>query len=341
MDEKKYSNYVEAHREVKYSVSFREIPPVSAIHKWVGAQNVNGCIYGIPNDMASVLKYTDKGISYLGVLAEDLFKWTGGCIWNDFLYGFPRSSNCLLKMSLDDEIPKLVKPEKTYSKEHHYGGICTKDGIIYQPPRDSDHILVWDLRQEKSRRIYLKTKIKNKNFRYCGSILHPDGNAYFLPEVGERVIRFNPQTERISQIGDPIDAMVFDAKVAADGNIYGFSAYCDGILKIDVIKESVEMIHQEICPGAYGTKMGVNGHLYSIPGNGSHIWDFDPLADSLESIYEIPNGLEAKYAGGTTMRNGDIIAVPAKERQLLVLKTDRGKLDIPEDIYQEYFVDCY
>lgn len=333
-----YRNYVEQNRNVGYSVIYEPIPTVSAIHKWVGAQYTEKNIYCIPNDMDRILKYGKEGVTYLGEMDKRLFKWTGGCIWNGFLYGFPRTSNDLLKMSLKTEKIEYVSVGKGYPQEHHYGGICSKRGVIYQPPRDSDHILVWDLKEEKTRRIYLQ---KNKMSRYSGSILMPNGYAYFLPEKGEKVIMLSTDTEEWSYIGEELDAMVFDAKIAVDGNIYGYSAYCEGILKIDTKSDHTEMIHKEISPGAYGTKLGVNGHLYSIPGDGKYIWDYDPITDSLNYIYEFKEDKKAKYAGGVSKENGDIYAVPAKEERLMKLSADCSYLKIPGHIFSEFFVDFY
>ncbi|NBI62549.1 hypothetical protein D3Z38_05620 [Clostridiales bacterium] len=338
---KKYRDYASRNKDIRYSISFESLPPTLSTHKWVGAQSVGGCIYGIPNDMGTILKHDEGGTAYLGDLGNGLFKWTGGCIWNGFLYGFPRTSNHLLKMSLDTGDIELINLERPYSKEHHYGGICSQNGVVYQPPRDSNHILAWDLKTEKAKRIYLTPESSTKRFRYCGSIRHPNGNAYFLPEMGERVIRLDTGTGKWEFIGDPIDAMVFDAKIAVDGSIYGFSAYCDGILKLDVEKGHAKMIHREIRPGAYGTKLGVNGHLYSIPGDGRQVWDYDPWEDSLKSIYQFSDDWTAKYAGGASLANGDICAVPAKETQLFKLKTNAEHMEIPEDIYRDYFLDCY
>lgn len=337
----KYRDYAAQNRAVEYSVFFDSLPPVMTTHKWVGAQSVDSDIYGIPSDMNAVLKFTAKGSAYLGKLGNNLFKWTGGCIWNGCLYGFSRSSNNLLKMELDTEAMQLIPVGEAYAQEHHYGGICIKDGIVYQPPRDSDHILVWDLKTEKTAKLHLPSEPNAGTFRYCGSILHPNGYAYLLPELGEKVIKLNAATGAWSFIGKSIDAMVFDAKVAVDNRIYGFSAYCDGILRIDVDSEQVDMIHTEIRPGAFGTKLGVNGHLYSIPGDGDAVWDYDPLSDSLECIYRFPQHVVEKYAGGITMRNGDICGMPARQNDLFHLKADGIGLEIPGDVYRDYFVDCY
>lgn len=338
---KRFNDFIVRNRNVQYMVSFEKLPCVSAIHKWVGAQNNENYIYGIPNDMNAILKHDIEGNNYLGKLGSELFKWTGGCIWKNSLYAFPRTSNYLLKMSLDTEKTEYISVEEKYKKEHHYGGVLIKDGIVYQPPRNSNHFLVWDLKTRTSRKIYILNKLSGKTYRYCGSVLHPNGYIYFIPEKGERIIKLNTLTEEWSYIGEKMDAMVFDAKVSVDGNIYGFSAYCKGILKIDVKNDFAEMLHQEINAGAYGTKLGINGHLYSIPGNGNDIWDYDPITDSLEKIYQFPYELDAKYAGGTSLRNGNIYAVPAKENQLLMLKADVEDVEIPKDIFQNFFVDCY
>ena len=198
MSLKKYADWIAKNRDVEYRVCFEEIPPVTAKHKWVGAQSIGDCVYGIPNDMGALLKHTTEGITYVGDVGNGLFKWTGGCMWHGILYCFSRTSNCLLKISLDTETIQYIPLQEYYAREHHYGGVCTKDGIIYQPPRDSDHILVWELKTEKSRSIRLACNSEEKTYRYCGSIIHPNGFVYFLPERNERAIKLNTETEEWS-----------------------------------------------------------------------------------------------------------------------------------------------
>lgn len=332
-----FKAYIEKNRDVHYKVSFIPLPQMMAEHKWVGGQWIDHVLYGIPNDMDGILKYSNYSSEIIGSLGSRLFKWTGGCYWHGCLYGFSRTSNSLLKLCIGTGKIDYVTGNYIYSGEHHYGGVCTEDGYVFQPPRDSDHILMWDLKKGFSQRIVLD----GEKHRYCGSILHPNGNIYFLPELNDKVIQFNIITREWSYIGNRIDAMVFDAKLAVDGNIYGFSAYCDGILKLDVKKETAEMIHREIHPGAYGTKQGMNGHLYSIPGDGNIIWDYDPLTDSLDIVYEFSYCLKAKYAGGASTTDGMIYAVPARDNSLLVLTPDAKVNEIPDMVYREYYMDCY
>ena len=130
------------------------------------------------------------------------------------------------------------------------------------------------------------------------------------------------------------------AKVGIDGNIYGYSAYCKGIMKIDVSSDVVEMIHQEITPGAYGTKYGLDGCLYSVPGDGSCIWKYDIILDTINMIYDLEDESKAKYAGGLTLPNGEIVFVPATSSTIMVLKPERY-MRIPESFYKAFCQDNY
>lgn len=322
---------------VTYRVDTIQLEKTKEKHKWVGAQINNGTVFAIPNDETLVLCYGKNGCYYIEGIKKGLFKWTGGCVWNNSIYCFPRTSNSFLKISEEDvrEIPLSTE----YNGEHHYSGVCTKAGIVYQPPRNTNHILKTDLRTGLSNRIYIVDKKYKVNFRYCGSIIHPNGFIYFFPESG-RVVKFNPATDKWCFIGKSLSTMCFDAKVGMDGNIYGYSAYCKGIMKIDVSSDVVEMIHQEITPGAYGTKYGIDGCLYSVPGDGSIIWKYNVISDKVEEIFDLGDTSRAKYAGGITLPDGRIVCVPAEANKLLVLVPDVNQI-VPDKLFKNYFVDNY
>lgn len=330
-----FRNHIDS--SVKYTIKSIKIGNSKEKHKWVGAQINYGTVFAIPNDETRILCYDQNSNSYIEGVNKGLFKWTGGCVWNNSIYCFPRTSNSFLKISDEDveEIPLLIE----YRGEHHYSGICTREGIVYQPPRNTNHILKTDLKSGLSNKIDIVDKKYKVNYRYCGSIIHPNGFIYFFPESG-KVIKLNPDTDKWCFIGKSLSTMCFDAKVGMDGNIYGYSAYCRGIMKIDVSSDVVEMIHQEITPGAYGTKYGLDGCLYSIPGDGSCIWKYDVILDTINMMYDLEDDSKAKYAGGLTLPNGDIICVPATAPSILILKPDKNT-EIPEFIYKEFFQDNY
>lgn len=322
---------------VKYSPECIRIGDSREKHKWVGAQLNNGTVFAIPNDETHILCFKQNDIRFRDVSKKGLFKWTGGCVWNDAVYCFPRTANSVLKICDDDiqEIPLSIK----YRVEHHYSGVCTRNGIVYQPPRNTNHILKIDLKNGLSEQINIIGKKFRFKLRYCGSILHPNGFIYFFPEDG-RVIKLDTNTDKWCFIGKNLSTMCFDAKVGIDGNIYGFSAYRKGIMKIDVSSNTVEMIHQEIAPGAFGTKYGLDGCLYSIPGDGTCVWKYDVALDAIDMVYDLKSISKAKYAGGITLPNGEIFCVPANASSIMILKPSKSMI-IPNSIYTEFYQDNY
>ena len=322
--------------EAGYSVEFMDVKTSVAKHKWVGAQYLDRKIYGIPSDETRVLVVNGE-IDYIDGLRDSHFKWTGGCVWNDAIFCFPRTANSFLKIEdgKEEEMPLSI----SYNKEHHYSGVCTDNGIVYQPPRNTNHILRTDLNTGKSTKINIVKDKFRINFRYCGSIIHPNGYIYFFPENG-RVIKLDPNTDKWCFIGQKLSTMCFDAKIGVDGNIYGFSAYRQGIMKIDVQSDTVEMIHQEISPGAFGTKYGIDGWLYSLPGDGTKIWKYDVKEDFLEEVFDLHDETKAKYAGGTTLPDGTIVCIPATAKKVLLLRPNK-EAKIPKSIYKKYYVDNY
>lgn len=336
----RYRQYTEANKGMKYHITQIDIPPINSAHKWVGGVYYNGQVFGIPNDADCILvcDVQKEDVRYIGHTSKETFKWTGGCIWKDLLYSFPRKALECFQYDLVNNTE--IHSGDILSKEHHYGGVCTPEGVVFQPPRDSDYIQIWDLINKTSNKIQIANSHWKVKYRYCGSVYHPNGYIYMLPERYERVIKINANTLEWGYIGRPICAMVFDAKVAVDGNIYGYSAYGKGMLKIDVTSDTVSKQYKKIFFGAFGTKIGVDGHLYSIPGDGDMIWEYDVEANCLRAVYKLNETGKAKYAGGATTPDGSIVGIPAEGFSVLCMKTAEQN-EIPQDLYEKIYKDEY
>lgn len=333
----KYKCIVKNNSDVTYSVELQKIPKSEVAHKWVGAQVFNGNVVGIPNDEESVLINQEQW-ALMRVAKRGRFKWTGGGVWNNRLYCFPRTSNSFLVY--DGEKAELLHLDFKYDFEHHYSGVlCNDIGVVYQPPRNTNHILKTDLKTNKSKKILILPDSFNCKLSYCGSVRHPNGYIYFLPVSGCKVIKLNPLTDDWCFIGKPITTFCFDAKVGIDGNIYGFNHW-KGIVKIDVVKNLVSNIHSDIRFYAYGTKVGLNGKLYSIPGDSSNVFEYDIQTDSVKVICTVQDTTDAKFAGGVTDTNGVIYGVPAEEEVVICYKPSRVE-EIPHNVYQSIYLDNY
>ena len=195
-----------------------------------------------------------------------------------------------------DETIDIIPLPTHYGREHHYSGAVTEDGILYQPPRNTNHILVTDLKDYSVRTIPIGTSKGNYlgRYRYSGVIRHPNGNIYMIPEFNERVIKLNPQNNRVSFIGCFLkESRVIGPTVGKDGNIYGFLMFNGGILKIDVNTERVEILEKQVVTRCCGTECGVNGKLYGIPAYKNIWYQFDIDTEKIEQI-----GIPDKDADG-------------------------------------------
>jgi len=318
---------------------------VNCNYKWVGGAYYKGYLYGIASGCSSVLKMNVNTfkIEYIGDLGTSSFKWSGGCVYDDKIYGFMRSSNNLLCIDPDSNKIEQIELGLSYSGEHHYGGILAKTGCVYQPPRNTNHILVTNLNNNQTHKIMLCSEKLRIKFRYCGGVLHNNGLIYFFPEQNGKVIVLDPINEKISFIGSRINSMVFDAAISADGNIYGFSAYEKGMLKIDVKNQRTKMICTDMgVLGCFGTKLGINGKLYGIPGDGDILWEFDTFTQEVTEIAKIDELGKAKCAGGIVTEDGSIFCVPAFGEYIYrITFKDVNTFINNELMHSQYFADTY
>ncbi len=339
-----YLNFVNKNRNLRPKFECIPLTKQQNSFQYVGGQIIDGHLYSIVNGAEKMLKYDtiEAKMDFLGDFEKKDFKWTGGCIYENKLYAFPRVENDLLlycpQTDSFEKIPGCFK----YEGEHHYGGVCTNDGIIYQPPRDTDHILKWDIKKKTCEKIHINNGAQG---RYCGSVIHPNGYAYFIPEKDFCVIKMDLKTEKTEYIGAPIIGMTFNPIVAPDGNMYGFrsgnNASGKGILKIDTANNKVSVLYEDCVFGAYGTKCGINGKIYSLPGYTNDIWELDPFSNELKKCYSLNKSENVHYAGGATDLNGDIYALPVKADNILKISFGQYGMNIPDDIYNAFFKDFY
>ncbi len=334
-----YREFVLQNRRLSPHFSQIAIPEKQNSFQYVGGQIFNGTLYSVINSAQKMMSYRlcDQSFRFSSSFGNDDFKWTGGCFYKGIFYMFPRKSHDLLAYDPSCDRFETIPCKTDYPDEHHYGGACTPSGMIYQPPRNTNHILKWDISNKRCETI---TVNGGANCRYCGSVIHPNGYLYMIPERDAPVIKIDPETDRIFEIGEAVRGMAFNPVIAANGNIYGFRAK-NGILKIDPKNDSVSILHEDIPIRAYGSKCGVNGNLYSLPGYTKDIWEFDPFEESLRKCYTLTEERKVHYAGGALDRNGDIYGIPVHADSILIISFNGEDIQIPKEIFDTFFTDCY
>lgn len=256
-----------------------------------------------------------KDFELMGCVEESRLKYSGMCKYNGRLFCFPRSANTIAIINPNQGKIEERNLNTSYNCEHHYGGTITDRGIIYLPPRNEDHILAIDTDTFQTHRII----IGRMKYRYSSIMYHPNGYIYLVPEYNQKVIKMDPQNEKISYIGDFfIDSRTLGVTIGPDGNIYGFLGFENGILRIDVNSDRCEIIRRDIKTRALGTELGVDGCLYSVPAYGRFLYRYDVTSDEYE-VFDIKKdiGNKAFCAGGAIDKDGSIYMIPCYGRNLL------------------------
>jgi len=334
-----YRDFTAAHRALEPVFSKLPLPQQQHKFQYVGGQLLGRTLCAVVNSAQRMLRLdTGTGaMDFVGEFDDADFKWTGGCVWEGKFYAFPRVENSMLIYDPAEEGFSRLPCEFTYPKEHHYGGVCTAGGIVYQPPRNSDHILRWDLRTGRCRKLVING---GQPGRYCGSVIHPDGSVWFIPERDFPVLRMDPRTEELTPVGGPVTATAFNPVVLPDGNIYGFR--CDrGLVRIDTAAGRVDILHSNLPFKAYGTKPGLNGKLYSLPGYCREVWEFDPLTGQAKVCFRLDKDAQVQSAGGPVDRSGDCYALPVYADHVLKIGFGHHGVTVPEELYQAFFRNFY
>ena len=295
-----------------------------------------GCVYcknqhgeevvvSINNSAAQTMLYypeTQK-TEFIGDLPDLKFSYSCGAYYdkNGYVYGFPRNSNKLLKIDINEKtveetdigLDNFVIDDKEIIFGHHYGGVLVGDRIVLPPRVGANYILCIDLNNYTCKKIFDPIWETNRS---NGAVLHPNGKIYFTPFRKSSVVEFDPLTESVRTVGDPVPVNLFGGTVYSDGCIYSFSQQT-GLYRIDAGNSKTELVTDkaENTPigGCYGTITHFNGKIYGIPGNSNDLYEYDPAAEKVRIYCTFDDGKfnEAKWAGGQLLTNGNIYLVPA------------------------------
>lgn len=306
-----------------------------------GCRYVNGEVAGIVNSAREVIAVnpSKRTVRMFGKAKIGTFKWTGGCTYKGKIIGFPRKENSLLEIDMINEKLQIRPLNIHYRGEHHYGGVMTSGGIIYQPPRNTDHMLRIDLNTMETRKIHMPGI--NGGCRYSASVLHPDGDIYLIPEFGYRHAILHTDTEEIEYFGDNSCHLVFGPVVGIDGNIYGFSKEGNGILKIDVVRHEIQYLCREIGnPDCYDSIVGINGRIYGVPAGGHTIWEFDVRNPSVKAVFELEENGYAKCGGAGIGPDGTIAILPCFGEYVYLLGCNRD-VSVPERVIESAYFNTF
>ena len=313
------------------------------------AKDNKGNFYAIPTCAGNVLKYnvTENRISFLGEIEKDNYAYTGGvfdekrnCIW-----GFPRNSNCLLKINISDEsiqeIPLGIKFVGTKIHDsHHYNGVLVND-VIYCPPRSkSNGILKINLVDMEASIVDIDNVI-GRNMSYSGIVHIKSMDALLLlPSKGSIFTLFYLKTGKICLICDKVDYFCFGAIEDIEGNIY-FA--CDiGIGKVSISEKRIDILKQfPMREKVYGVVQHNNKNIYCYGNNSNSVYEYSPKINQLKVVskfYDVNKRGMSSYTMGELMEDENIYLVPCFGRFFSRLKFEGIEEKNTTSIRRNWFV---
>ena len=129
-----------------------------------------------------------------------------------------------------------------------HGGVVGRDGCVYGLPSNADCVLKVDPFAQRVTTIpFTYTQPRHRQpvdgkYKYAGGVLGPDGRIYCVPSDAMYVLRIDPATEEVVEIGACLEGKVGprgecnkwqNGFVAADGRIYAIPLKADCELCID------------------------------------------------------------------------------------------------------------
>lgn len=174
--------------------TFLKIGTFSGGSLWAGCVlHPNGKIYGIPYTSTQVLEFDPetKTSRLIGAaLPTTIGKYWGGVLAsNGKIYGIPFNATVFLEIDPENE---LVTTFGTCAGTMKFvGGCLSSNGRIYTAPNNAPCIEIDPITHNT------KTITATGVSKSAGAVMHPNGNAYFVPLSGASVVELQTQSPPI------------------------------------------------------------------------------------------------------------------------------------------------
>lgn len=187
------------------------LPEQGICGRWAsGAPALDGCIYFMPAGAHHILKLDPNGNDghgtvssvgmYLGIADNKYLGTVAGM--DGFIYGIPHNDNRIIKYDPVTEVISFLGELEDELFECH-GGAVGRDGNIYAL-MGAGRILKIDIELCAFSFNYLTSTLlkEGETFGWTNAIAGKDGCIYWVPGDSNRILKYDPQTEHNSFVGE-------------------------------------------------------------------------------------------------------------------------------------------
>lgn len=277
---------------------------------------VDDCIYCIPQSATHVLKIdpsTDQ-CTLFGSALPGRYKWYGGVVTGDAIYGIPHNSPSVLRIHPEDGVTLHGKFEGLHK---WHGASRAPNGTIVCIPANADAVLCIDpgtpcpilytLGESTLAEGSMGRHRFDRKYKFLGGSHGPDGRVYCFPCAAERVLAVDPKERKVVEIGpnlydenmericqnkwqngvyDPVHRIIWGVPLAAE-SVLRISFAVDGEDPI-ISTWPLPSPHRSLSKWEGGV-LGANGAIYTVPNNHKALLRVETTGTSLAVTRESPH----------------------------------------------------
>jgi hypothetical protein len=210
-----------------------------------GALALDGCIYYMPAYAFHILKFNpeDNTVASVGDhIAGEGWKCIGTVADNDgYLYGIPNEAKHILRFNpSNQEISRVGGTAELYFRCRG-NGVSARDGFIYAANNDGK-VLKIDVANDSYLFVGNTVKSSNISKEWGDAISGDDGCIYWPPCKAKFTLKFDPESQITSLVGDEFGSGIFKWTTGASSSdrvIYCLPINATHVLAIDPFKELV------------------------------------------------------------------------------------------------------
>ena len=187
----------------------------------------DGCIYGIPYNATSVLKFDPRTqeLSTFGHLDDGEEKYNGGILdrTGNMIFCVPSAASRVLCINTITRQCVLIGADLVSGRTDKWsGGGIAGDGKIYCIPKCANRVLCIDPVRRDAK--LFGPNLGNQNKAWIGGAVGIDGQVYGTPHKSSHVLRINPFSETVYTVGPAIPtelkSTLHGAMSSLDGSIW-------------------------------------------------------------------------------------------------------------------------
>lgn len=253
------------------------------------------------------------------------YKWVGGVIRDDKIYGIPTDETCLLEFNYQSGKTNYIGDLS--EGNFKWSGGCLYKGSIYGFPRSSQNLLVLPEEQEKQPK-EMPLEIVYDGEHHYGGVCTNEGVVYQPPRNTDNILKIDLNTKKVREIhiGKKRRLLRYCGAIQhPNGLIYMFPEKSEKVMALDPKTDKVSFIGKQITSMVFGACVHPDGNIYGYSAYGKGMIKVDVKNNKVYKMF-------TKYTFGVFGTilgiNGHVLGVPGDGDNIYDYDVETGNLNI-------------